>query len=203
MVRAIPKQLTFAEFLEWYPADGGIYELIEGEIIAVNPTGEHEEVIAFLVAELNLEIRRQQLPYFLPRTCTVKSLTPNTAYKPDVTILDRTAIEDEPLWKKSSTIIKGSSARLVIEVVSTNWRDDYGYKLIDYEVLNIPEYWIVDYLGLGGKRYIGSPKQPTVTVYQLVDEEYQFQQFRGNNKIISATFPELNVTAEQVLNAGK
>jgi Uma2 family endonuclease len=61
----------------------------------------------------------------------------------------------------------------------------------------------VDYLGLGGKRYIGSPKQPTVTVYQLVDEEYQFQQFRDNNSIISMAFPELNITAEQVLNAGK
>jgi Protein of unknown function (DUF820). len=46
-------------------------------------------------------------------------------------------------------------------LVSTNWRDDYGYKLVDYEALGISEYWIADYLGLGGRRYIGNPKQPT------------------------------------------
>jgi len=34
-------------------------------------------------------------------------------------------------------------------------------------------YWIVDYLALGAARYIGPPKRPTVSVYQLVDGEYQ------------------------------
>jgi Uma2 family endonuclease len=87
-------------------------------------------------------------------------------------------------------------------VVSTNWRDDYGHKLIDYEALGIREYWIVDYLGLGGRRYIGTPKKPTFSVYQLVDGEYQGQQFRGGDQIISPTFPELNLTAEQVFAAG-
>ena len=203
MVHAIPKPLTFEEFLEWYPEDGGIYELINGEMIAVNPTGKHEEVTAFLVAELNFEIRSQKLPYFLPRTCTVKPDSPNTGYKPDVVVLNRNVLSAEPLWEKSSTIIRGESARLVIEVVSTNWRDDYGHKLTDYEAVGIPEYWIVDYLALGGRRYIGSPKQPTVTIYQLVEGEYQFQQFRGNERIVSTAFPELNLTAEQVFRAGE
>jgi Uma2 family endonuclease len=45
-------------------------------------------------------------------------------------------------------------------------------KLAEYEKLAIPEYWIVDYLGLGGRRYIGNPKQPTICVNQLVDGEY-------------------------------
>ncbi|MUL36975.1 hypothetical protein BWI75_11615 [Gloeocapsopsis sp. AAB1 = 1H9] len=47
---------------------------------------------------------------------------------------------------------------LVVEIISTNWRDDYLKKLADYEVLGIPEYWIVDYLALGAARYIGTPK---------------------------------------------
>jgi Uma2 family endonuclease len=90
-------------------------------------------------------------------------------------------------------------------------RDDYGHKFIDYEALQISEYWIVDYLGLGGRRYIGSPKQPTFSVYQLVDGEYQGQQFRGSDslsetlreRIISPRFPELNLTAEQVFAVGR
>ncbi|GAB4367262.1 MAG: hypothetical protein Kow00121_05380 [Elainellaceae cyanobacterium] len=76
--------------------------------------------------------------------------------------------------------------------------------------MQIPEYWIVDYLGLGGRCYIGIPKQPTISVYQLIDGEYQVQQFRGGDslaetlreRIISPAFPELNLTAQQVFAAG-
>ena len=37
----------------------------------------------------------------------------------------------------------GKSIPLVIEVVSTNWRDDYGHKLVEYEAMGMEEYWIV------------------------------------------------------------
>jgi len=96
----------------------------------------------------------------------------------------------------------GSSVCLAVEVVSTNWQADYLTKLRDYEEMGILEYWIVDYLGLGGRRYIGNPKQPTLSVYQLVDGEYDLAQFRGDDKIESAAFPELNLTAQQVFEAG-
>jgi Uma2 family endonuclease len=202
MVQAFPKLITFEEFIDQYPDDGGIYELINGAIIPVNPTGKHEEIIAFLVAELNFVIRHRQLNYFLPRTCTVKPNTPNTGYKPDVLVLDRNEIVHEPLWEKASTITSGTTAPLIIEVVSTNWRDDYLKKLDDYELLGILEYWIIDYLALGANRYIGTPKQPTISVYHLVDGEYQLQLFRGSDRLNSAIFPDLQLTAEQVFHAG-
>jgi Uma2 family endonuclease len=107
------------------------------------------------------------------------------------------------MWKKRSTITKGEAVRLVIEVVSTNWQDDYLIMLAEYEKLGIREYWIVDYLGLGGRRYIGNPKQPTISVYQLVDDEYSVSQFRGNDRIESLTFSELNLTAEQIFRVGQ
>ena len=99
-------------------------------------------------------------------------------------------------------ITQGAAVPLVVEVVSTNWRDDYLTKVRDYEETGIPEYWIVDYLGLGGRRYIGSPKQPTISIYYLVEGEYQVSQFRGANCIESPMFPELKLTAEQVFAAG-
>jgi Uma2 family endonuclease len=150
------------------------------------------------------ETKRLQLPYVIPRQAIVKPVdTDKSGYNPDVIVLDQPALSEESLWKKRSTITQGTSVRVVIEIVSTNWRDDYGHKFIDYEALQIPEYWIVDYLGLGGRRYIGSPKQPTLSVYQLVDGEYQVQQFRGSDRIVSAAFPELQITAEQVFAAGQ
>ena len=203
MIQAQTQPLVFEEYLDLYPDDGGIYELINGKIVAVNPTGDHEEVIAFIVAELNVEIRRQQRPYFLPRTCTIKPKTLYMGYKPDIVVLDRKALGNEPLWKKASTITQGASAPLAIEVVSTNWRDDYGHKLADYEALGIEEYWIVDYLGLGGRRHIGFPKRPTLTVCELSNGEYQMRQFRGDDLISSSTFPELTLTAATIFAAGK
>ncbi len=105
----------------------------------------------------------------------------------------------EPLWQKASTIVRGESVCLAVEVVSPNWHDDYAKKLEDYENLGIREYWIVDYRALGGRRYIGSPKQPTVSVHSLESGEYQLQQFREGDAIASPLFPELSLIAETIL----
>ncbi|WP_367889288.1 Uma2 family endonuclease [Leptolyngbya iicbica] len=155
--------MTFAEFIDWKP-DNRRYELHHGTPIERQPTGDHEAVISFLNLALLLEVHRLQQPFLLPKQALVKLPDEDTAYLPDVVLLNRPALTYEPLWKKASTVTQGTSAPLVIEVVSTNWRDDYGKKLVDYESLGIPEYWIVDYLGLGGRRYIGSPKQPTLSI---------------------------------------
>ncbi|WP_333099112.1 MULTISPECIES: Uma2 family endonuclease [unclassified Microcoleus] len=63
-----------------------------------------------------------------------------SGYEPDAIVLDRQGTDSEPRWKKESIITMGSSVPLIVEVVSTNWRDDYGYKLVDYEALGISQY---------------------------------------------------------------
>ncbi|HAG83121.1 MAG TPA: hypothetical protein DCL61_18645, partial [Cyanobacteria bacterium UBA12227] len=84
----------------------------------------------------------------------------------------------------------------------TNWEDDYIDKLDEYQRLGISEYWIVDYLALGSRNYLGNPKVPTVLVYLLDDEGiYQLTAYRGGDRIISRTFPELMLTVDQVLAA--
>ncbi|NRB07303.1 MAG: Uma2 family endonuclease [Richelia sp.] len=90
---------------------------------------------------------------------------------------------------------------LVIEVVSKNWRDDYFTKVGQYEAIVIPEYWIVDYAALGGRKFIGNPKQPTISIYWLVEGEYQLNQFRGSVRIISPTLTEVDLTAEQIFQS--
>jgi Uma2 family endonuclease len=67
--------------------------------------------------------------------------------------------------------------------------------------MGISGYWIVDYRALGAKRYIGSVKQPTLSIYTLVDGEYQVQYFRDADPIQSALFPDLKLTAEQIFRA--
>lgn len=220
MTQALPKIVTFDEFITWYPENCGVrYELHNGEIVEMSqPTGKHERIKGFSAAELTLEFRRLNLPYFIPNQAIVKPPERESGYFPDVLILNDAALVDEPFWEKSSTVTKGASIPLVIEVVSTavassretrptrcltNWRDDYYLKLADYEEMGIPEYWIVDYAALAARKFIGNPKQPTISVYQLNDGEYQVSQFLGSDRIISPSFPELILTAEQIFKAGQ
>ncbi|MEG4343780.1 Uma2 family endonuclease [Microcoleus sp. A003_D6] len=202
MIQTATKPLTFEEFAEWKP-ENARYELHNGEIVEIaQPPGKHEEVIGFLASKLTLEFVRLKLPYLIPKQALVKPPENESAYSPDILILNRPNVASEPLWKKFSTVIQGASIPLVVEVVSTNWQNDYIRKVGEYELIGIPEYWIVDYLGLGGRRFIGNPKQPTISVYQLVEGEYEVSLFRGNDRIESPTFPELNLTAQQVFQAG-
>jgi Uma2 family endonuclease len=201
MIQAIPKPFTFEEFVAWYP-ENGRYELIDGIVVEMQPTGPHEDVTEFVSTALTLEANRLKLPYKFPRRALVKAPSWNTGYLPDVLVINKEALASEPLWQREATITQGASIRLVVEVVSTNWETDYARKLEDYEDMNITEYWVVDHMALGGKKYIGFPKRPTISVYQFVDGEYQVQRFRGSDRIISSTFKELQLTAQQVFAAG-
>lgn len=204
MTQALPQLLTLDEFLDWYPDGDGRYELIDGLIVEMQPIGQHGKVSGFIGSRFSIEIDRLQLPYFIPRDCVVKPIDTNrSGYQPDVIVLDETTIVDDPLWEMRSTITSGRSVRLIVEVVSTNWRDDYLKKLADYEALGIPEYWVVDYAALGASRYTGQPKQPTLSLYALVNGEYQVSQFRQSDLILSPTLPELRLTAEQIFTASR
>ncbi|MBN4000651.1 Uma2 family endonuclease [Nostoc sp. LPT] len=204
MTQVLRKLVTFDEFIAQYPDNPQRhYELHNGVIVEMaQPTGDHEEVTGFLATKITLEYSRLNLPYFIPKTVFVKPLENESAYSPDVLILNQPNLINEPLWKKASTVSQAASIPLVVEVVSTNWRDDYHKKYADYEEMGIPEYWIVDYAALGGREFIGKPKQPTILVCCLEEGEYLINKFRGNDRIQSPTFPELNLTAEQIFRAG-
>jgi Uma2 family endonuclease len=200
MYQTTPQLMSFEEFLEWHPNDGNIFELINGVPVEMNPTGEHEEISGFLSGILFAEIGRLNLPYSVPRTATVRPRRAGYGHKPDAIICDKTLLNLEPDWRRRSTIQNGATVKLAIEVVSTNWRDDYLTKFADYEELGISEYWIVDYAGLGGRRFIGNPKQPTLSINILTDGEYQTQIYRDINPICSSIFPELNLTASEIFH---
>ena len=193
--------VSLDEFIARYGGDNR-YELIDGEVFNLEPTGQHEEVAALITAKICVQIDQLSLPWFvLQRGLFRPSNVSITAFRPDVMVVDRTEVAKESLWQEQSIITMGSSIKFVAEVVSSNWQNDYARKVEDYAALGIPEYWIADYLGLGGIRHIGKPKQPTLSICTLIDGEYEINLFRGNNAIVSPTFPNLNLTAEQILNA--
>ena len=195
------KPLSFDEFLIRYGGDNR-YELIDGEVFDLEPTGLHEEVAAFITTKVCVQIDGIGLPWFvLQRGLLRPSNSGMTAFRPDVAVVDRAELPKEPFWADQSIVTLDSSIKFVAEVVSSNWQNDYARKVEDYAALGIPEYWIADYAGLGGTRHIGKPKQPTLSVCTLVDGEYEIQQLRGDQAIAPLTFPGLKLTAEQVLRA--
>jgi len=193
--------LTFAQFLALYGSDKQ-YELIDGEVFDVEPTGLHEEIAAFLTTKFCVQIDRLGRSWFVLQRGLLRPANRGiTAFRPDVMVVDREALVQEPLWPQQSILTRGSSVMFVGEVVSQKWQNDYARKVEDYAILGIPEYWIVDYAGLGGTQYLGKPKQPTLSVGRLRGEEYEIQQFRGDQAIVSPTFPDLRLTAAQVLQS--
>ena len=117
---------------------------------------------------------------------------PKTRF-PDLTVLDAVHL---PLVERRLTITRDMPPpRLVVEVVSPgaeskdNYKRDYQDKRDQYAAIAIPEYWIID------------PDRAWFMVGTLIDGRYQFATFRGNEPIVSPTFPELKLTAAQVLEA--
>ena len=86
---------------------------------------------------------------------------------------------------------------IVIEVVSPgdetkpNYQRDYKEKPTEYANRGIPEMWQID------------PSREWVRVGVLNTGEYQFQTFVGDEAIFSPSFPALNLTANQILSAGR
>ena len=193
------KALSFDEFLVRY-RDDNRYELIDGEVFDLEPTGLHEEVAAFITTRVCVQIDQMGLPWFVLQRGLIRPTNIGmTAFRPDVVVVDRNELSKEPIWSEQSILTLGSSIKFVAEVVSSNWQNDYARKVEDYATLGIPEYWIADYAGLGGVRHIGKSKQPTLSICTLVNGEYEIQQLRGNQMVVSTTFPSLKLTAAEVL----
>ncbi len=201
MAYALPKLLSFEDFLSQY-GDDPRYELIDGELRDMEPTGPHESVAGKIAGRLFAEILRLDLRWTIPKNCLIRPPdTDATALRPDVILLDEADLAEEPLWEKQPILTGGKAIRLVAEVVSTNWQDDYARKVEEYALLGILEYWIVDFRGLGGIAFIGKPKQPTFTVCQLINGDYRQQQYRSGEAIASSIFPDLSLRLDDLVGA--
>ncbi|MFN6153316.1 Uma2 family endonuclease [Anabaena sp. AL09] len=193
------KPLTFEQFLIEY-GDNTRYELIDGELRDMEPTGPHEEVAGNIAGRIYTEIIHNNLNWLIPKNCLIKPFAGSaTALRPDVIVLDKAKLNQEPLWQKEPVICNGNTIKLVAEVVSTNWQDDYARKIEEYAFLEIPEYWIIDFRALGGIQFIGNPKQPTLTICQLINGVYQQEKYRLEDSIFSPLFPDLKLKLDDIM----
>ncbi|AFY60006.1 Uma2 family endonuclease [Synechococcus sp. PCC 6312] len=180
--------LTFEEYLTYDDGTDTRYELVEGRLVPMTPAiWQHYFITHFIFETLLQEIRRLNVPWmtFLEpgqRTGMSTSRIPDLAVIPKqqlVNLKSRPAISEFPVL-------------LAVEVVSpSSIEDDYITKRDEYQAIRIPEYWVVDAIS----------ENPRITIHTLTDNVYHLNIFSNAELLISPTFPELKITAEQILNA--
>ena len=197
----IKPQLTFEQFLENLPDVEGRYEFVNGEVMRILPTRRHETIAELITDLMKDEVKRLNLNYFVSGRIMMRTFRKDGKEQgrhPDVSVVGKT------IWSANLSAYSALTEplQLVVEIVSTNWEDDYIDKRDEYQRLGILEYWIFDYLAVGSRDILGNPKQPSIMVC-LLDENgvYQTNLYQGKDKIVSRTFPELTLTVEQILAA--
>lgn len=199
MTQAAPTTLTFDQYLHHSDGTDTRYELVRGYLVPMTPAPwPHSKIAKFLERTFDSEIAHLGYPWEAVRGDVGQRTEADSARLPDVMVVQRADLES----LGSRPAVLEVPARLVVEIVSESSKtDDYLYKLAEYRTQAIPEYWVVDYLGLGAARYIGVMQVPTVSIHQLIDGTYQRKQYRGQEPIFSPTFATLNLTADQIFRA--
>ncbi|WP_017652826.1 Uma2 family endonuclease [Fortiea contorta] len=188
----LTKKLTLEEYLAYDDETDVKYELVDGELVVMPPeTNRNNRISLYLLSEF-----LKLVPFYL--ICHKDTEIVVTGRQTRVRLPDLMILTEElytAIAGKRATITPDMpSPALVVEVVSpgkVNEDRDYRYKRSEYAARGIPEYWIVD---------AGNAK---VTLLTLVDGFYEEAVFLENNHIISATFPELKLTAAQILTVGE
>lgn len=114
MISSLKQALTPEEFIAQY-GDDGRYELIDGELRELEPTGPHEAIAGQLTAYLSSEILRCRHKWVIPKSCLIQPPAAEaTILRPDVIILDCAARQQEPLWQREPIITSGRAIQYIV-----------------------------------------------------------------------------------------
>jgi Uma2 family endonuclease len=187
------QKISFEEYLTHGDGTDTRYELVDGELVPMSlGTGKHGAIIQFITHQFEQAIEQSAKPWVaLPALVGVRSPRGrnwDTSRIPDVTVLP--LAQWEAMADREAIInFNEPPPLLVVEVVSPSTQtDDYRSKRSEYGLLEISEYWIVD------------PIAQKVTLCILDHEFYDSTEFRADDLITSPTFPNLSLTAAQVLS---
>ncbi|MBE9204132.1 Uma2 family endonuclease [Synechocystis salina LEGE 06099] len=186
MLALQPRFKSFDEYLAYEDDTDQLYELFNGELIAVPTESGLNFQIAnrlFLVFALMLgtdRVRGNGLELEVHGE-------PKNRF-PDLTIIREEHIAQ--LAKRNTIRLSMLPPLLVVEVVSPGelqQERDYIAKRQQYQACGIPEYWIVD------------PQTQTVLVLELSAGCYQeVGNFKEIMTIQSPTFPQLSLTVNEI-----
>jgi len=181
--------MTLEDYLNYDDGTETRYELVNGVLVEVPSESDLNNLIAVvLMFAFGQFVPPQQLRRGSELVVTGSRATVRF---PDLIVLTLEGSLALRGAKRSLITADMPPPALVVKVVSpgtTNQERDYRYKRSEYGARGILEYWIVD------------PEQSQVTILTLVAGFYEEASFRGSDRLISTLFPQLELTAAQVLN---
>lgn len=182
-------KLTISDYLAIEEIYEGQQEFADGEIIKMPPESNLNAMISvFLLVSL-----ARFVPVTWLRHKDIEIVVAGRVRMPDLMVLGE-ELAASLLASGRSTITGDMPAPLLaIEVVSPGKKNedrDYRFKRSEYAARGIPEYWIID------------PMKGRVLVLTLVDGLYEEVKYQGSDRLLSTLFPNLDLTVEQLLQAG-
>lgn len=186
IAKTAKKELTFQEYLSYEDETNNRYELVDGRLEAMNPPTFRHILIAKLIEQtFDQEISRLKLPWLCLKESGIRTGWRKSRLT-DIAVIKAQDIQEFIDQSAVSQI----PPLVAVEIVSPeSIKRDYRYKRSEYAALEIPEYWIVD------------PQENKVTVLLLDEGLYEETVFTGEEKIVSTTFSEINLTAKEILAA--
>ena len=181
-----PVKMTVEEYLTYDDGTDKRYSLEDGVLVEMPPaTGNHEAIITFVLFQFILEKQRLGLT-LEPRSHGVEVITQKQPRRPDVLVMTQ---QQAASIENKSAVLR-TAPPLIVEVVSPeSVSRDYETQTLEYATFGVDEYWIID------------PLQAKVTLCLLVDSVYNQTVLTGSQQIVSRLFPQINLTAQQLLAA--
>lgn len=191
MATTTNRPMTLEDYLAYDDGTETHYELVAGVLVEMPTESNLNNLIAlFLLAQFLRFVPFQQIRH--KDTEIVVPGARATVRLPDLIVL--TEAGAEALRGAKRGLISGDMPppALVVEVGSpgtSSQERDYRYKRSEYAARGVGEYWIVD------------PQQAQIVVLTLVSGWYEEAVLTGEMRLLAATFPQLELTANQVLQA--
>ncbi len=186
----IERLYTFQEYLEYEGEPDIRYELVRGKLLLMPAsTHLHTNICRFLLYKFQRYFATGNLDLVVNALATGVRTEENTSRIPDLVVCSQTVWEQVLHRTGAGVLDFAEKPILVVEVVSSNRRDDYLIKRNEYEMAQIAEYWIVD------------PKDKLVRVFSNSrNKGYDWVDFKEGTSIVSPQFPELVLSVKELLN---
>jgi Uma2 family endonuclease len=180
-------KMTLAQFLAYDDGTETLYELENGELIAMPAESDLNQRIASLLFAIFLNLGIPSYRLRIGLEVAVHSAKASVRLPDLVVLSEEGAIA---LSGASHYIIMPDMPPplLVVEVVSEGQeKRDYRYKRSEYGARGIAEYWIVD------------PMTERVTLLEWVEGLYEERSYGKGEAIVSSVFQSLDLTVDRIL----
>jgi Uma2 family endonuclease len=199
------QKLTLEEYLTYDDGTEVRHELVNGILVDM---GSESPLNVQIAVFLLLRFAQLGVPHYRLAIGHQIGVSPTqpTARQPDLLVHSEAS---EAAISADGKLLRFEmpAPMVVVEVVSSSETDkksrdrDYFEKRTEYAARSIPEYWIVD--PEAGLITICSGGNPGGSLSEAGACGYHSTEFQGDMVIVSSQFPDLKLTARQVLEAGR